>query len=73
LADPAIHTAVLADLNRLAGVNKFSGLEKIKQILLIEAPFTIESDLLTPTMKLKRHVASRMFEKELKDLYAKPL
>jgi len=73
LSNPVITKAVLADLVRLAGENKLSGLEKIKQILLLEDPFTIESDLLTPTMKIKRHVAKKMFEKELADLYALPL
>lgn len=34
--------AVIADLNALAAKNKFSGLEKIKQIHIIEDPFTIE-------------------------------
>ena len=36
-------------------------------------PFTIESDILTPSLKLKRNVAKKMFEKEIAALYAKPL
>lgn len=73
LSDATIIKAVLADLNRIAVENKLSGLEKIKQILLLETAFTIESDLLTPTMKIKRHVANKVFAQELVGLYALPL
>ena len=73
LANPTIKKEVIADLNKLAAENKFSSLEKIKQVLLLEDPFTIESNLLTPTMKLKRNLASKHYATELKDLYALPL
>lgn len=52
---------VLADMDRLAKANNFSGLEKIKQVHLTMDPFTIENDLLTPTMKLKRNIAKKVF------------
>lgn len=64
---------MIADLNALAAKNKFSGLEKIKQIHIIENPFTIESDILTPSMKIKRNVAKKVFENEIRELYAKPI
>ena len=35
--------------------------------------FTIESDLLTPSMKLKRNIARKMFENVIEDLYKKPI
>lgn len=52
---------VYDDLISLATENKFNSLEKPKQITLMKDPFTIESDILTPTMKLKRNVAKKMF------------
>ena len=52
---------VLADINRLAVLNKFNSLEKPKQIMLLKDPFTIDSDILTPTLKLKRNVAKKMY------------
>jgi long-chain acyl-CoA synthetase len=64
---------VLSDLNRLAVENKFSGLEKLKQIHLTLDPFTIENDTLTPTMKIKRNIAKKFFEKEIAEMYAKPI
>ena len=38
----------------LAKVNKLSGLEKVKKIYFASEPMTIENDILTPTMKIKR-------------------
>lgn len=53
---------VMDDLARLHKENKFSGLERIVNIHLLADPFSIENDLLTPTMKLKRAVAKVRFE-----------
>ena len=64
---------MLDDLNRLATENRFSGLERIKQLHLIEKPFSIEDDILTPTMKLKRNIAKKFFEKEIHELYSRPI
>lgn len=61
------------DLNKLAAENKFNSLEKIKQFHLTLEAFTMESDLLTPTLKIKRHVAKRHFEAIVADLYTKPM
>jgi len=36
-------------------------------------PFTVESNVLTPTMKIKRNVAKVYFEQEIKNLYKKTL
>ena len=55
--DPTFVELVLADVLRLAKENNFNSLEKPKQIMLIKDAFTIESDMLTPTMKLKRNIA----------------
>jgi long-chain acyl-CoA synthetase len=46
----------------LAVANKFNSLEKPKQICLLADPFTVESDILTPTMKLKRNIAKKMYQ-----------
>jgi long-chain acyl-CoA synthetase len=57
LRDDALIAMINKDLMRLAGENKLNSLEKPKQYTLLVDPFTIENDLLTPTMKLKRNVA----------------
>ena len=68
-----LEKAVLADMNRLAAENKFNSLEKIKHVLLTLDLFTQENDLLTPTMKIKRNIAKKVFEKEIQQLYARPI
>jgi long-chain acyl-CoA synthetase len=50
------------DLLRLAGENKLSSLEKPKAIHLTLDPFTIENDIITPTFKLKRNVAKKVYQ-----------
>lgn len=56
------------DLLRLAAESKLNGLEKPKNMLLLDTPFTGE-DVLTPTFKMKRNVAKVKFEKEIKAMY----
>ena len=57
----------------LATQNKLNSLEKPKQFELILEPFTVESDILTPTMKLKRPVAKKIYENLIQELYSKPV
>jgi len=40
--------------------------EKIKQIVLLEYPFTVENDEMTPTLKLKRHVIAKRYKQMLR-------
>ena len=49
------------DMIRLAQENKLSGLEKPKEIFLTPDLFTVENDILTPTFKLKRNSAKKVF------------
>lgn len=59
------------DLMQLATKNKLTSLEKPKDIFLHTEPFSLENEILTPTFKLKRNVASKVFEQVIADLYAK--
>jgi len=43
--------------------------ERIRKITLLEKPFTIESGELTPTMKVKRNVVGKLYEKEIEEMY----
>ena len=52
----------MRDFTKLANESKFNGLEKPKQITLLEEPFSAENGLLTPTMKLRRNVAKDHFK-----------
>ena len=49
-----------------------AGYERVKRYHLVPAPFTQESDELTPTLKLKRRVLEREYADVLDALYASP-
>ena len=38
-----------------------TSLEKIKKVHLTLTPFTVANDIITPTFKIKRNVAKRVF------------
>jgi len=69
LKDPKLKQLVLEDMYELAVQNRFNSLEKPKGLTLLLDPFTVEGDLLTPTMKLKRNVAKKVFAAEIEAMY----
>lgn len=46
-----------------------NGIEKIREIYLECNPFTVEDDLITPTMKLKRIELKKKYDQEIDELY----
>ncbi len=44
-------------------------LERIKQVDILEQPFTIEEGLLTPTLKVRRHLVYRKYRERFEALY----
>lgn len=71
--DPRVKSQVLKDLDRAGRKSKFAGYERVKNISLLVEPFSIENELLTPTLKLKRPQTVKMFRGELDALYAEAL
>ena len=57
------------DIYRIANANAFNSLEKPKQMKLIFDLWTTESDMLTPTMKLKRNIANERYTEDIKKMY----
>ena len=49
--------------------NELSVIEKIKKFIIIDSPFTIENEMLTPTMKIRRHQVKKVFGDQLEKLY----
>ncbi|KAL1894574.1 medium-chain fatty acid-CoA ligase faa2 [Sporothrix stenoceras] len=68
--DPRVRQAVQAIMDGIGKKHKFNGFEKIRNVYLDLEPFTVENELLTPTLKLKRPQAARAFRKELDQMYA---
>merc|ERR1719263_1080592 len=57
------------DVYAIANANKFNSLEKPKQMKLLFDPWTVESDILTPIMKLKRNIAKDRYAADIKKMY----
>lgn len=71
--DQGLKQAVLDDMCALAVGAKFNSLEKPCQLYLLEEPFTIENDFLTPTMKMKRNIAKAKLADKITELYDMPI
>jgi len=68
-ADKKVRLAVLEEMERIAKRVKLQGFERIKNIHLCIDPFTLEDDLLTPTLKMKRIPATKRYKEILDALY----
>ncbi|KAJ5404101.1 AMP-dependent synthetase/ligase [Penicillium cosmopolitanum] len=73
LSDEKIRRAVLKDLERVAKKHKLAGYERVKNVSLKLEPFTVENNLLTPTLKLKRPPTVKLYRQLLDQLYEKAL
>lgn len=71
IADEGFKKAVMDDMLRLGKENNLSGLEKPKDIFLTTDAFSIENDMLTPTFKLKRNIAKKVYQERIDEMYAK--
>ena len=49
--------------------SELSIIEKIKRFIIIDTPFTVENEMLTPTMKIRRHQVKKIFGDQLEKLY----
>lgn len=56
-------------MDQAAKASKLNSLEQVKGNFHLDFNVWTEQDLLTPTMKLKRHVAKGRYQKELDGLY----
>ncbi|CAI2191239.1 3162_t:CDS:10, partial [Funneliformis geosporum] len=69
--DPKVCKEFLKEMNSTGKRAKLRGFEFVKAIYLTEVPFSVENNLLTPTLKLKRHEAKKVYRKVIDDLYNK--
>ena len=57
-------------LERIAAqIREFPGYAKVRRVLLLAEPWSIDNGLLTPTLKLKRPKVVEQFSAQIKDLY----
>jgi long-chain acyl-CoA synthetase len=48
-----------------------SVIEKVRRFILADAPFTVENEQLTPSMKIRRHIINSVYGERLEALYRK--
>jgi long-chain acyl-CoA synthetase len=66
-ADPALHAALDKAVVRVN--RRLSGTEKVRRFAVATAPFTIDNEQMTPTMKIRRHVIVHAYRDVLDGLY----
>ena len=49
--------------------NDLKGFEMVKQIYITSEPFTIENNLLTPTLKIKSNEVRKKYANEIAEMY----
>ncbi|MFK5986977.1 MAG: long-chain fatty acid--CoA ligase [Pseudomonadota bacterium] len=67
LLNKKIHSAIIKRLK--ANLHDFPGYAKIRRVILTLEPWTIENELITPTLKVKRVKVLELFEKEIEQIY----
>src|SRR5690606_12836913 len=66
-ADPAFHAALDKAVSKVN--QRLSGTEKVRRFAVATAPFSIDNEQMTPTMKIRRHVIVRKYKDVLDALY----
>lgn len=61
LASADLKAAIIKDMDAKAREYNLSSLEKVKRVHLTGEPFTIENDIITPTFKIKRNIAKKVY------------
>jgi len=69
--EPSLKAVIEEDIERLAIERGLHGFERAKSIHLHDELFTLENGLLTPTFKLRRPEAKKIFLDDIKKLYSK--
>jgi long-chain acyl-CoA synthetase len=65
--DPAFHAALDKAVSRVN--QRLSSTEKVRRFAVATAPFSIDNEQMTPTMKIRRHVIVRRYKDVLDALY----
>ncbi|KAI9322325.1 hypothetical protein BX666DRAFT_2017021 [Dichotomocladium elegans] len=68
--NPEVNKAVLDQITRVGKKAGLRGFEFVKALYLESSPFTIEADLLTPTLKIKRAQAAKFYKSQIDELYS---
>jgi long-chain acyl-CoA synthetase len=64
---PDLHSKLQKAVDRVN--TDLSVIEKVRRFILADGGFTIENEQLTPSMKIRRHVISKVYGERLDALY----
>jgi long-chain acyl-CoA synthetase len=67
--DANLHHQLLAAVDRVNA--DLSVIEKVRRFVVADAPFTVENEQLTPSMKIRRHVIKDAYGERLEGLYGR--
>ena len=67
--DQVLKTEILNDMDKIGRKYDLKGFEIPKKIYLSKEDFTIENNMMTPTMKLKYNEIKKKYKNELEELY----
>ena len=67
--DPDFKAEMVENMASLATKLKLNSLEKPKEIFITSEPFSIDNGILTPTMKLKRHIGYKVYAEQIEKMY----
>ncbi|EME47202.1 hypothetical protein DOTSEDRAFT_69225 [Dothistroma septosporum NZE10] len=65
-----VQKAVLRELGKVGKKAKFNSYENVRAVRLMLEPFSIENELLTPTLKLKRPQTAKKYRQVIDEMYA---
>ena len=65
--NPAVQRALMAAVDRVNG--EVSVTEKVRRIIVVCNPFTVDNEMLTPSMKIRRHRIKEVYGERLDALY----
>ena len=68
LATESAKKQKISDAVRRANA-RLSGFERVRHFLILNEDFTIENSMLTPTLKVRRHIISNVYKGKLNALY----
>ena len=67
--DPDLIKDILKTIDSFSRQNGLKGFEIVKKVYLSKEPFSIDNNLLTTTLKIRRHIAKKHFLKEIQKMY----
>ncbi|EPB71693.1 hypothetical protein ANCCEY_09212, partial [Ancylostoma ceylanicum] len=70
LSESEVRRFVLQELNRTGKEKGLQSIELIKNIQLTSEELTPENGLVTPTLKLRRHLLKQKFSHDIERMYA---